>query len=177
MHFTFWERFGGAILIAAWLIWGGDKIANALVHPAPTPLKGTLAPEGAESGGAAKSAEPDKPLPELLASATPDAGAKIFKSKCTSCHTADAGGKALVGPNLHDVIGRDIASTPGFASSPALTGLPGNWDYQKLNEFLTKPANYAKGTKMTFAGLPKASDRAEVITFLRSQTASPPPLP
>ena len=177
MHFSFLEKFGGAVLIVLWMVWGGNQLGNRLVHAAPSPLRGSLAPEGADIASAGKTAEPDKPLPELLAMATPDAGAKSFKGKCASCHTVESGGKMLVGPNLHDVVGRDVASSPGFAYSGALTGLPGEWDYEKLNQFLTKPANYAKGTKMTFVGLPSGAERAQIIAFLRSQSAAPKPLP
>jgi cytochrome c len=175
MHFTFLEKLGASVLIVMWVLWGGDKIGNYLVHAAPSPLKGSLAGEETQEAGA-KTNEPAKPLPELLAEATPDAGAKVFK-KCTSCHTAEAGAGNKVGPNLHNVLGRDIASVSGFAYSSAMTEQPGDWTYEKLDQFLTKPPAVVKGTKMTFAGLPSPVERAAVIAYLRSQTDSPPPLP
>ena len=103
---------------------------------------------------------------ELLAAADVDKGKKVF-SKCKACHKLEEGAKGT-GPHLFGVLDRDIASVGGFDYSGALTGLEGNWDAAALNEFLTKPTAYAKGTKMTFAGLKKAKDRANLIGYLQS---------
>ena len=175
MHFTFLEKLGASVLIVMWMLWGGDKIGNFLVQAAPSPLKGSLAGEEIQEA-AAKPGESAKPLPELLAEATPDAGAKVFK-KCATCHVADQGAGNKIGPNLHNVLGRDIASVSGFAYSSAMHEQPGEWTYEKLDAFLAKPTVVVKGTKMTFAGLPSPLERAAVISYLRSQTDSPPPLP
>jgi cytochrome c len=75
------------------------------------------------------------------------------------------------------VIGRDIASVEGFAYSEALTGKEGAWDYERLDAFLAQPRNWAKGTKMAFAGLKKPEERADVILYLRSLSHDPAPLP
>ena len=53
----------------------------------------------------------------------------------------------------------------------------GNWDYASLNAFLAKPKDFVPGTKMSFAGLKKAADRAAVIAYLRSLSDAPAPLP
>jgi cytochrome c len=78
---------------------------------------------------------------------------------------------------LWNIVGGKIAGHQSFKYSSALKGLGGEWDYQKLSAFLTKPSAFAKGTKMTFAGLKKGSDRAAVISYLRTKSDSPKPLP
>lgn len=175
MHYSFLEKFGASILIVMWMLWGGDKIGDFLVHAEPSALRGSLA-EGGAAAAPKKAKEPEKPLPVLLAEATPAAGAKVFK-KCATCHTDVKGGKHKIGPNLWNIVGGKIASYQGFQYSSALKGLGGEWDYQKLSAFLAKPSTFAKGTKMTFAGLKKGAERAAVISYLRTKSDSPKPLP
>ena len=103
-------------------------------------------------------------------------GAKVFK-KCKSCHNVDVGGANGTGPALHGVVGNDVASHDGYSYSAALTGLVGNWEYEALDAYLTKPSAYAPGTKMNFVGLKKPADRAAVIQYLRLADSTPEPLP
>lgn len=63
---------------------------------------------------------------------------------------------------------REIAAVDGFSYSDALTGLEGAWDGEALNAFLTSPKDYAPGTKMSFAGLRKIEDRANLVAYLSS---------
>lgn len=179
MHFSFWEKAGFAVLVTAWVVWGTHKVGDILVH-ADELHENAYKIEVADSGDAkaAESAAPEvqESAIELLASASTDAGAKVFK-KCAGCHSDDKGGANKVGPNLWNVVGADKGHHPDFAYSDALKGLGGKWTYEDLDHFLTSPKAFAKGTKMTFAGLKKASDRAAVILFLRSQNDNPPPLP
>jgi cytochrome c len=128
------------------------------------------APEGAEASGAGGR------VFAFLAHADPAAGAKDAR-KCAVCHNFEEGGSAKLGPPLWGVIGRDIASVEGFAYSEALTGKEGAWDYERLDAFLAQPRNWAKGTKMAFAGLKKPEERADVILYLRSLSHDPAPLP
>jgi cytochrome c len=125
---------------------------------------------------AAEPAEAPVPVAEALAKANAENGAKIFK-KCGACHTIDQGGKARVGPNLWGVVGRDVASFPGFAYSEALSGKGGKWDFASLYVFLNDPKTYAPGTKMSFAGLKKSSERADLLAYVNSQGDSPQALP
>lgn len=117
-----------------------------------------------------------EPIAGLLAAADLETGKKVFK-KCAACHTDKKGGSNKVGPALYGIVGNDIATVGGFKYSGVLEGLPGNWDYAALNAFLWKPKVYAKGTKMAFAGLRKASDRAALIAYLRAQDDAPEALP
>ncbi len=93
-------------------------------------------------------------------------GKKLFK-KCKSCHTAEKDGKHKSGPNLWNIVGADIASKEGFTKySKALQALDGSWSEENLDQFITKPKAFVKKTKMTFAGLKKEADRANLIAFL-----------
>ncbi len=113
---------------------------------------------------------------QLLAAADPAEGERDAKV-CKACHNFEAGAGAKIGPDLHGVVGRDIASVSDFNYSSALQKKEGDWTYENLNEFLTNPRGWAPGTKMTFAGFKKPEQRAAVIAYLRSITDNPPPLP
>ncbi|MCY3672183.1 MAG: cytochrome c family protein [Alphaproteobacteria bacterium] len=110
-------------------------------------------------------------LAGMAAPAAADAadGAKLFKKKCTTCHRLDETGKKKVGPNLWGVVGRPIASAPGFRYSKELSKHKGKtWTEENLDAWLTKPRAFAKGTRMAFPGFKKAEQRAAVIAYLRS---------
>ena len=115
-------------------------------------------------------------LTVLLANADSASGKKISK-KCIACHTFSEGQASNIGPNLWDVVGRDIASGTGFPYSNALQNIEGKWDFAELDKFLTSPKKYAKGTKMAFPGLRKPSDRADMLAYLRSLSSTPAALP
>ena len=80
-------------------------------------------------------------------------------------------------PNLYGVVGRDRASAAGFNYSAAMKGKGGKWTAEELNHFLANPRGYIPGTSMTFQGLPRGSERADVITFLNTKSDNPAPLP
>lgn len=131
---------------------------------------------GEKPAGEAPAAAASK-LPELLAKgdvAKGDQAAAI----CKACHAFEAGAPSPVGPNLHNVVGRKIASVEGFSYSPGLKAKSGEtWTYENLDHFIHKPAEYAPGTMMAFPGIPDEQQLADVILFLRSKTENPPPLP
>jgi len=116
------------------------------------------------------------PQADWVAAMDESKGAKVFK-KCKSCHNVDPGGPNGTGPGLYGVVGNDIASHDGFNYSAALNDLSGEWTYEALDKYLTKPSAYAPGTKMIFVGLRKAEDRAAVIQYLRLADPEPSPLP
>ena len=119
--------------------------------------------EAAAGGEAAAEEGPD--FATIFAAADAAAGEKVF-GKCKACHKVDGGDGT--GPHLNGVVGRAVASVAGFGYSDGLKGLGGNWEPERMNEFLTSPKAYAPGTKMSFAGLPKPEDRANVIAYLQS---------
>lgn len=116
------------------------------------------------------------PIAGLLATASVENGAVLAK-KCISCHTFDQGGPNKIGPNLWDIVGKKQASIEGFPYSKGFAALDGVWDYENLNALIYKPSKYVKGTKMSFAGLAKAEDRADMIAYLRSLSDNPHALP
>jgi len=179
MHFPFYEKLGLAVLVTAWLIFGAKWAGNLLVHPKhlDSPAVAIAGVEAA-AGKAAKPAAGAKEVDALTLVAAADikAGEAVFK-KCKACHTSDKGGKNLVGPNLWDIVGRPKASHEGFAYSAVLKGLGGEWSYKDIDHFIHDPKGFAKGTKMSFAGVMKPEERAAVIKYLHSLSDAPKPLP
>lgn len=103
---------------------------------------------------------------DLLASADVAKGKKVF-SKCKACHKTDDGANST-GPHLFDVVDRAIGKVAGFSYSAGMSGIGGNWDAATLNEFITKPKAYISDTKMSFSGLKKETDRANLIAYLQT---------
>jgi cytochrome c len=132
---------------------------------------------GYEIEGVVKSGEGGKteePIEALLAKADPAKGEGVSK-KCTSCHTFNQGGANGIGPNLYGVVGDHIAEgRGGFAFSDGLKSKGGTWDFASLNQWLHNPKAFAPGTKMTFAGLGNAEDRANLIAWLNTQGSNLP---
>lgn len=128
-------------------------------------IEGVVSSEGGDA---------EVPIETLLAKADPAKGEQVFK-KCTSCHTINAGGANGIGPNLHEIVGDKIAAgRGGFAFSDALKSHGGTWDWKNLDEWVHNPKKFAPGTKMTFAGLSKAEDRANLLVYLNTQGSNLP---
>ena len=108
---------------------------------------------------------------ELAMAADVAAGGKVF-GKCKACHKVEDG-KNGVGPHLWGVVGRDIAAVDGFSYSAALADMDGAWTLEELSAFLENPKGYAPGTKMSYAGLKDAQDRANLIAWLNEADGSP----
>lgn len=94
------------------------------------------------------------------------AGETLFKQKCAVCHKIGEGAKNFVGPQLNGIVGRKSASVEGYAYSEALKGSGITWEDEKLHAWLTDPKALVPGTKMIFAGLPKAEDRDNVTAYI-----------
>ncbi|ETO26080.1 hypothetical protein RFI_11058 [Reticulomyxa filosa] len=126
-------------------------------------------------------------------------GAKIFQTKCATCHNAEKGGGNGQGPNLWGIVNRKAGSVANFQYTAANknSGLicskflsfhvyvhgPENvsnffpqkkiigftWDKKTLNTYLTNPKKMIPGTKMVFAGLKTKEERRDLIAFLDSR--------
>ena len=164
-----WNKIIASVLTAMIVAWAFAILAGQLVEPRRLE-KPVFMPEGAAQVAAASAEQPGstklEPIEPLLAKADPKRGEQLTKV-CQTCHTFDKGGPNKIGPNLWDVTEENIASVPNYQFSAALQSDKGEkWDPEKLNQWLHNPQSFAKGTKMTFAGFPKAQDRADVIAFL-----------
>ncbi len=143
--------------------------AAATVYEAGSPEHGEehamAYPIEADEGGRSDDATDDGPdFATLLAAADLGKGEKIF-SKCKACHKLEDGANGT-GPHLYAVVGRDVGSVGEFSYSGVLVDLQGDWSPEALDRFLESPKAYANGTKMSFSGLRKPEDRANVIAFL-----------
>jgi cytochrome c len=174
------NKFAGALLFTLLCLVGLNIAAEALYAPAEPAkpgyeidVKKTAAPAG---GGAAPAAAPEESIEKLLAHADIPRGEAVAK-QCQACHTFAKGGANGIGPNLYGIVGRPRASEAGFMYSDAMKAKGGTWTIDELNKFLTNPRGYIPGTKMTFAGLPRGNQRADVIDYLNSLSDNPQPLP
>ena len=111
----------------------------------------------------------------LFASTSAADGAKIFK-KCAACHSIVQGGANKIGPALWNVLGRKAGSVSGYKYSKAMLAHGKPWSFEEMDGFLTKPKDWIKGTKMSFAGLKNANDRAAVILYMNGESDNPLPL-
>ena len=118
--------------------------------------------------------KPKLTFEEELALASVDAGLKLSK-KCTACHSLKSGGPNGVGPTLWNIVNAPKASIEGYSYSSGLSSIGGSWTIQDLNMWLKSPKKYAPGNKMSFAGLRKTKDRANMIAFLNSISDEPVP--
>jgi cytochrome c len=180
MKYYYLNRIAMAVLVALLLFFGTRTVINIASeeHAPDKPgydVAGHEKPHGmkeepdADSGGGGS---------EVLAM-LPDADAAQGEADaglCKICHTFDQGGASLIGPNLYNVVNKDIASSE-FAFTGGLKGKDGDWTYENLDVWLTNPQAFAPGTSMAFPGIPDVKKRANIIAFLRSKADTPAPLP
>ena len=161
-------RVSIAVLLAAtWLVACSKPAASSASSDQPSaPTEPASAPSQPTPADI-KAALAD--LPPAYQSADVDNGEAKF-ALCKSCHTANDGGSDMIGPNLYGVFGRKAGTRPGFSYSDSMKAAGYAWDADHLDKWLTNPAATIPGTKMTFAGLPDAKDRADVIAYLKVAT-------
>ena len=154
------------------------NVVNELTHKEPLerPAYAVIVSDEPEPARPAAAAPELEPVTPLLASADPAAGQKASK-RCATCHTFTDGGANRIGPNLWGMVGKDKGAVDGFRYSDALRDMGGAWSYDDLNAFLANPKGFLNGTKMNFAGVKSVQDRANIIAYMRQQSANPAPLP
>ena len=167
-----WTLFAGIVAlglsIGSGMYFQADKPHRP--HEMGFPIEGVAEAGAAEQGPA---------LATLLATGDPAKGEAVF-AKCTACHTIEQGGANGIGPNLFGVLGKPIGKhAAGFAYSGDLSGHGGDWSFENMDVWLKGPKAFAAGTKMTFAGLGKPEDRANVMLYLLQNGGGPalPPPP
>jgi cytochrome c len=131
-----------------------------------------------DTPGATETAKPEpaEPLPVRLAVSDPQKGQAAAK-QCAACHTFEKGGPNRVGPNLYGIVDRPKASVAGFNYSAALKAKGGNWTFDDLDQFIASPKSWLPGTTMSYAGLGRGGQRADLINYLHTLADSPVPLP
>lgn len=165
-----WVLGGGIVLLGMSLVTGEMFKAERPEHMG-YPIPGVVE-EGGEGG-----AEAEPPIAALLQTADAAAGEGVFR-KCAACHTVNQGGANQLGPNLWGIMGTNVAARPGYNYSEPLRSRGGQWTFEAMSDWLRSPREFAPGTKMTFAGLGNAEERANLIAYLNAQGSNlplPPP--
>ena len=169
-----------SIVFAVVLIVGINKITDSIFY-VEKPEKSAYQVASVTTAASTTSTETNSTSSEsgnimaLFASTSAAEGAKVFM-KCSACHSIAEGGANKIGPALWGVLGRPAGSVPGYKYSKAMAAYGKNWSFEEMNGFLIKPKGWIKGTKMSFAGLRSAKDRASVILYLNSFSDNPLPL-
>lgn len=113
-------------------------------------------------------------LPAPYNTADVENGQRVF-ARCRSCHTVTEGGPNMTGPNLYGVFGRTAGTAAKYNYSPVVKNAGFVWDAGHLDHWLENPRTFLRGTKMTFPGIENATDRRDVIAYLKVESGYQPP--
>jgi len=174
------NKIAAAVLVALIIAMVSGILADHLVEPhmlAKNVYQVAVTGEASPTPTPTQAVGPE-PIGPLLAGANADAGKNDTKV-CQACHTFDKGQPNRIGPNLYGIVGDEIAHDRGnydFSTALKTAGAGKTWTPDLLNDWLFKPQLFARGTKMTFIGVPKVRERADIIAYLNSLSDSPKPL-
>ena len=167
----------GAILGTCLVLLVTSFTASAIFAPNKPQKPGfEIAVKEEAAGGEKAAAPPPEPIEKLLQTASVQKGEASAK-KCAACHTFAKGDKNGVGPNLYGIVGDHKGEGRGFNFSAAMKAKGGTWSIDELNQFIASPKGFVPGTAMGFAGIPKDTERADVLAYLNSLSDKPAPLP
>lgn len=166
------NKIAAAILLASLIAMLVGFVANVLYKPKIDLAQRGYQVEVIETSSTSPQDAIEAPIDikTLMTKANAESGAIIAK-KCVSCHSFDNGGPNKVGPNLWKVAGGPKKHKADFAYSKTFEAATGIWDDESLFHFLHKPSKFMPGTKMTFAGLSKYEEVADVIAFLKEKAS------
>lgn len=165
-----------ALLIFLFAKWGADGLytVGASAHGAEEAHGEEVAEHGSTQGYVIATLddhgddhgeeEVEVSFADVYATADAAKGAKVW-GKCKACHKLEDGANGT-GPHLFNLVDREVASVDGFGYSEPMVALGGAWTPEQLDAFLTSPKTLVPGTKMTFTGLKKIEDRANLIAYL-----------
>ena len=169
-----------SIVLTLLLFLGINKITDSIYY-VEKPDKSAYQVDGVSTTVSATSSETSSANSEsanimaLFASTNASDGLKIFK-KCAACHSIAQGGGNKIGPALWGVLGRKAGGVSDYKYSKAMAAHGKAWSFEEMNRFLIKPKDWIKGTKMSFAGLKNAKERAAVILYMNENTDNPLPI-
>lgn len=174
------NKIAVSIMLAVILIVGINKITD-LVYYVEKPEQSSYQVATVTNSSDATNTQSNsnnsesKNIMAIFASTSVSDGEKVFK-KCAACHSISKGGGNKIGPALYGILGRNAGSNSDYKYSKAMSAYGKAWSFEEMNGFLLKPKEWIKGTKMSFAGLKNAKDRAAVILFMNKNTDEPLPL-
>lgn len=177
-----WNKIAGWVLAAFLVIMGITTATGSIFRPHKPAKPGydvcaNNSCEAEASAGGAAEAAPAYDLGTLLAAANVTKGETTFK-KCATCHSIDKGGPNKTGPNLWNILHRNHASAPGFAYSDGVKAKAAEaYTYDSLNHWIESPKTAVPGNKMSFGGLRKPEERADLLAYLNTMGDSPVAFP
>ncbi len=175
------NKIAGAVLAALLLVFGLPQLANAIIggghhgksdelHLAYCCVELEFASHG---GGGEEEAPFD--LGAALAAADPASGQRR-SAICASCHTFDKGGATGTGPNLWDIVGREVGVVGDFGYTGALKAIGGVWTYERLDAYIKNSQEYVPGTAMV-QRFPRDAQRVDILAYLGTLSDSPVAFP
>ncbi len=177
----FFNKIAAAAIAALLLVFGLPQLASALFgggHHGGDHEELHLAYCCVELETSAHGGEDEKPAFDLgasLAAADPAAG-KRRSAICASCHSFAQGGPNGTGPNLWNIVGRDVAGVSGFGYTSALEAAGGQWTYERLDAYLKNSQEYIPGTAMV-QRFPQDDRRVQILAYLSTLSDNPVPFP
>ena len=166
-----------SIVLAVILVLGINKIADVIFY-VEKPEKSSYQVANVTAAANTTATETNSESGHIIAifaSTNASDGAKIFK-KCAACHSITQGGSNKIGPALWGVLGKKAGTVSDYKYSKAMIAYGKPWSIEEMNGFLTKPKDWVKGTKMSFAGLKNPKERAAIILYMNENTDNPLPL-
>jgi len=172
------NKIMAGFLTAGIVLWGANRIASVVIHT-EAPEKTAIAITGMQTAAAPAAAPAGlASIIPLITAASVSKGEAFVQQQCSSCHSVNQGGAAGVGPNLYGVVSGPMFASAGFSySAAAKSKAKGDWNYDNMNAWLNDPASFAPGTEMSYPGIKNTQERANVVAYLRTLSATPLKLP
>jgi len=168
-----------SVILVILLILGINKITDIIFY-VEKPEKSIYQVEGVTTKTTTKTASTNSDdelenIITLLTTVNASDGEKIF-IKCAACHSITKGGGNKIGPALWGILGRQVGSASDYKYSKVMATYGKTWSFKEMDGFIKKPKDWIKGTKMSFAGLKDAKERAALILYMNNNTDTPLPL-